>query len=134
MSSVDRRHLHPVKRKAGGIEDVRDAWAVMAAGAPAVAAELVRIAQEADSEFVRVQAATAVLDRVGLGKVDGHVVRMVGEDGGTDGTAGRSAASIVAARLAALEAPVGPVDATTSLAEEGWDMEFLPDPEPVEDD
>lgn len=73
----------------------------MALGAPAVAQEMVRISLESESDFVRFSAGMAVLDRVGLGKIDGHVISVIPE--GPSGQLGSGgAAAIVAARLAQL--------------------------------
>lgn len=50
----------------GGPEDIQTAWKLLAGGAPVAAAALVDIAENGKSELARVQASTAVLDRVGL--------------------------------------------------------------------
>jgi hypothetical protein len=55
---------YPVKT--GGPEDIQTAWKILAGGAPVAAAALVDIAENGKSELARVQASTAVLDRVGL--------------------------------------------------------------------
>jgi hypothetical protein len=52
--------------KQGGPDDIQTAWKILAGGAPTAAAALVHIAAEGKSEVARVQAATAILDRVGL--------------------------------------------------------------------
>lgn len=52
-------------------EYVKSAFEIMAAGAPAMAESLVNLGTKAKSEMVRMMAATAVMDRIGLpGKVD----------------------------------------------------------------
>lgn len=52
-------------------EYVKSAFEIMAAGAPAMAESLVNLGSKAKSEMVRMMAATAVMDRIGLpGKVD----------------------------------------------------------------
>lgn len=55
-----------IPAKSGGPEDIQTAWKILAGGAPVAAAALVDIAEHGKSEVARVQAATAVLDRVGL--------------------------------------------------------------------
>jgi len=50
----------------GGPDDVRTAWQLLAGGAPAAANALIDIAENGKSEVARVQASTAILDRVGL--------------------------------------------------------------------
>lgn len=50
----------------GGPEDIQTAWKLLAGGAPTAAAALVDIAEHGKSELARVQASTAILDRVGL--------------------------------------------------------------------
>jgi hypothetical protein len=52
--------------KAGGPEEIKTAWKILAGGAPIAAAALVDIAEHGKSEVARVQASQAVLDRVGL--------------------------------------------------------------------
>lgn len=55
----------------GDITSIKDAWAIMAGGAPNMVKVLINIAMYGKSEVARVQAAMAVLDRVGLaGKPD----------------------------------------------------------------
>lgn len=54
----------PVKN--GGPADIQTAWKILAGGAPVAAAALVDIAENGKSEVAKVQAAQAVLDRVGL--------------------------------------------------------------------
>lgn len=55
----------------GDINSIKDAWAIMAGGAPKMVKVLIGIAIHGKSEVARVQAAMAVLDRVGLaGKPD----------------------------------------------------------------
>lgn len=55
-----------IPAKQGGPDDIQTAWKILAGGAPVAAAALVDIAEHGKSEVARVQAATAVLDRVGL--------------------------------------------------------------------
>jgi hypothetical protein len=50
----------------GGPEEIRTAWQLLAAGAPTAANALIDIADHGKSEVARVQASTAILDRVGL--------------------------------------------------------------------
>ena len=89
---------------------VRSAFEILAEGAPAVAQSLVKLATEGKSEYVRVQAAQAVLSRIGLAeKVDVGItaVHLVG--GVDEVVTGPSAAEVLQMRLsdlrrAALEA------------------------------
>lgn len=91
---------------------IRRAWSVLAAGSVPAAESLVNLAVNARSELVRVQASTAVLDRVGIGKVEGVVVADVegALAGEIDMGAGGGAAAILAARMRALSAAGGNVD------------------------
>jgi hypothetical protein len=50
----------------GGPDDIQTAWKLLAGGAPTAASALVHIAENGKSELARVQAAAAILDRVGL--------------------------------------------------------------------
>ena len=90
--------------------EIRSAWQVLARGAPAAARTLVELSQGARSEFVRAQASVAVLDRVGLGP-QSTVAVDIGAVGGPGGAldAGRAAAEVLAARMAALGAGTGAV-------------------------
>ncbi|MBB1515002.1 hypothetical protein H5398_03280 [Tessaracoccus sp. MC1679] len=49
-----------------GVEELRKAWEALAADPVALAKNLLDLATHADSDIVRVRAARAVLDRVGL--------------------------------------------------------------------
>lgn len=51
----------------GGLAEIQRAWRILAAGAPKMAAALIDIAENGQSEYARVTAAMAVLDRIGLG-------------------------------------------------------------------
>lgn len=55
-----------IPAKQGGPTEIQTAWRILAGGAPACAEALVHVAEHGKSEVARVQAATAVLDRVGL--------------------------------------------------------------------
>lgn len=87
-----------------GVNYVRDAWNILAEGAPNVAASLVNVAVNGRSEVARVAAAQAVLDRVGLpAKVDvgitaTHLVGIVAD------TSGASQSPKVIERLAQIRA------------------------------
>lgn len=50
----------------GGPDEIQTAWKILAGGSPVAAAALVEIAEHGKSELARVQASTAILDRVGL--------------------------------------------------------------------
>lgn len=65
-SVADESDNLPVVRKQGGPDDVRDAWRLLAGGAPVAATALIDIAEHGKSEVARVQASMAILDRVGL--------------------------------------------------------------------
>lgn len=102
----------PVERTRRELVTVRRAWSVLAEGSVPAAASLVALATGARSELVRVQAATAVLDRVGLGKVEGVVVADVSsalDAGAGQGGGGASAALVLASRMRALQAAGGDV-------------------------
>jgi hypothetical protein len=64
MGMDDAGHKLPAVQ--GGPEDIQTAWRLLAGGAPVAAAALVDIAEHGKSELARVQASTAILDRVGL--------------------------------------------------------------------
>lgn len=84
-------------------EYVRSAFEIMAEGAPALAQSLVQLGTSAKSEMVRMMAATAAMDRIGLpGKVDVGITA-VHLQGGTVDTHGKDPAEIVAQRLKLLE-------------------------------
>lgn len=96
------------------LQRVRRAWGVLAMGSEASAQSLVALATGARSEMVRATAAGMVLDRVGLGKVETHVVvadldaaRMADMDQGMGGGAGASPVEILASRMRMLGS--GPV-------------------------
>ena len=86
-------------------EEVRAAWEALAADPVVVAETLVSLAVNAQSETIRIRAAQAVLDRVGL-----HARRDVGLDVRTfttpanTGTPVRRAVDVVIERLAQLAA------------------------------
>lgn len=50
----------------GGPEQIQTAWQLLAGGAPKAAKALIAIASHGKSEIARVQASSAILDRVGL--------------------------------------------------------------------
>lgn len=52
--------------KQGTPLDIQQAWKILAGGSPVAAAALVEVAAHGKSEVARVQASTAILDRVGL--------------------------------------------------------------------
>lgn len=65
-SDGDFAKVTPQTAAKGGPEEIQDAWRILAGGAPTAAAALVDIATYGKSEVARVQASTAILDRVGL--------------------------------------------------------------------
>jgi len=92
------------------LQQVRRAWGVLAMGSEASAQSLVALATGARSEMVRATAAATVLDRVGLGKIETHVVigdldaaRMADLDHGQGG-AGITPVEVLAGRMRALAA------------------------------
>jgi hypothetical protein len=98
------------------LQQVRRAWSVLAMGSESAAHSLVALATGARSELVRAQASMAVLDRVGLGKVETHVVtsdldrvRMADMDSGVGVGSGVSPVEILASRMRALGAGLPPV-------------------------
>lgn len=113
---------------------VREAFSILASGAPDVARSLVDLATGAKSELVRVQAATAVLSRVGLPeKVDVGITatHLVGDlDTNISGTA----AEMVRARLrllqsAAAEAEVLEGEVVSDPEETSNVVQLFPAPE-----
>ncbi|HEX8321578.1 hypothetical protein [Longimicrobium sp.] len=100
----------------GGPEHIQTAWKVLAGGAPVAASALVDIAENGKSEVARVQAATAILDRVGLAppkEVHFRVVPQEAEDYGL--TTQLSPAEVIRKRLKDLK---GPTQALMSSAEQ----------------
>ena len=84
---------------------VRSAFEILVKGAPDVAQSLLDLATSAKSEYVRVQAAQAILSRIGLPeKVDVGItaVHLVGD--ASVGSTGMSAADLVKERLKVLHA------------------------------
>jgi hypothetical protein len=116
----------PLPKKHGGPEDVQTAWKILAGGAPVAAAALVDVAENGKSEVARVQAASAVLDRVGLAtpkEVHFRVVPAEAEEFGIDQKL--SPAQVIRARLKELQGPtqalVDPLAAAAGPAEaEAW--------------
>jgi hypothetical protein len=92
--------------KKGGPPDIQDAWRVLAGGAPVAAAALVDIAEHGKSEVARVQASTAILDRVGLAPPKEIHFRVVPSDAEEHGlTQQLSPAEVIRKRLADLKGP-----------------------------
>lgn len=91
--------------KKPGVEEIRGAWEALAADPVEVAETLVNLAVNAQSETIRMRAAQAVLDRVGL-----HARRDIGIDARTfttpanTGAPARPAVDIVIERLAQVRA------------------------------
>lgn len=88
--------------KGPNVEELREAWDALAVDSASVATKLLELAENAESEIVRVRVARAVLDRVGV---------RPGVDVGLSATslvdiqptpAARRAVDIVVERLAAL--------------------------------
>lgn len=89
-------------RYSGGLDDIRQAWMILAGGAPAVAQSLVDISVHGKSEIARVQASVAVLSRVGLPERVDVGVRVLPDFGEDEELASVSAAELVRSRLEAL--------------------------------
>lgn len=66
-----------LEQKRTPVENIQNAWKILANGAPAAAAALVEIATYGESEAARNQASMAILDRVGLGAKPELTVRVV---------------------------------------------------------
>ena len=117
-----------VPRKQGGPDDVRDAWRLLAGGAPVAATALIDIAEHGKSEIARVQASTAILDRVGLAPPKEVTFRVQPHEGGE--TQQLSPAEIVRNRLQELRA------GTLAIAAAAVDTEAeqITDAEIVDDD
>jgi len=109
--------------KTGGPADIQSAWGILAKGSPAAATALVDIAENGKSEVARVQAATAVLDRVGLAtpkerpQVTFNVIPKEVAEAGIDQIV--SPAEIIRNRLKELKAPTQAV-AGPPLPDEEW--------------
>lgn len=61
----------------GGPQQIQQAWQTLAGGAPTAARALIHIARHGKSEVARVQAAQAILDRVGLATRPDTVVQVI---------------------------------------------------------
>ena len=88
---------------------VRTAWSILAGNAPHVAQVLVDIARFSPNDAVRVPAAVAVLDRVGIGRVERSEVAVHLLDQSAAAAAGpdsgvTAASALVRQRLAAIRA------------------------------
>ena len=82
---------------------VRSAFEILVTGAPEVAQSLLDLATSGKSEYVRVQAAQAILSRIGLPeKVDVGItaIHLIGN--GNEGIAGPSSADVLRTRLSEL--------------------------------
>ena len=90
----------------GSPADIQDAWRILAGGAPTAAAALVDIATYGKSEVARVQASTAILDRVGLAPPKEIHFRVVPQDAEAEGIAHQlSPAEVIRKRLQDLKGP-----------------------------
>jgi hypothetical protein len=124
----------------GGPDDIQTAWKLLAGGAPTAANALVHIAENGKSELARVQASTAILDRVGLAtpkerpSVTFAVIPKEFDSHGV-GTQQLDPAEVVRSRLkelaqAAPPAPSGPVPQPWEATDDGViDAELVPMPE-----
>lgn len=83
-TQVMQRMRQPLRKAPGGEvdksqhgtpEDIRNAWRRLAGGANIAAEALIEVAQYGRSDFARVNAATAILDRIGLGTSQEVTVR-----------------------------------------------------------
>lgn len=104
----------------GGPDDVQTAWRLLAGGAPTAANALVGIAKYGRSEVARVQASTAILDRVGLAPPKEVHHRVVPVEFDSKGDVQQlSPAEVIRNRLAELK---GPTQALVSGAEHAAEM------------
>lgn len=87
-------------RRSRAEEDVREAWGVLASDPEAVAAKLIELGLHAESELVRVRAARAVLDRVGLPEARSTAGGLVGAP--THASPATSAVDMLRERIATL--------------------------------
>jgi hypothetical protein len=132
----------------GGPDEIQTAWKLLAGGAPTAAAALVDIAEHGKSELARVQASTAILDRVGLAtpkerpSVTFAVIPKEFDAIGI-GAEQLDPAEVVRSRLKELAAagPPAPVNPTQAPYPGDWnstepvDAELLPMPgDPADDD
>jgi hypothetical protein len=83
---------------------IRTAWSILAGNAPHVAQVLVDIARYSPTDSVRVPAAIAILDRVGIGRVERSEVAIHLLDSSVANDPGADGAALVRQRLAALRA------------------------------
>ncbi|HEY5785337.1 MAG TPA: hypothetical protein VIT65_11215 [Microlunatus sp.] len=96
----------------GSTDTIQRAWAVMAGGSTRMAKVLLTLAENSKSDFVKVQAAIAVLDRVGLTGQPDININVLGDQGTVE--VQESAAALVMARLDALAAGESIVEGTVS--------------------
>lgn len=129
----------------GGPEDIQTAWKLLAGGAPTAAGALIHIAEHGKSELARVQASTAILDRVGLAtpkerpSVTFAVIPKEFDQVGV-GAQQLDPATVVRARLKELAqaapTPTGPTPQPWESDPEVIDAELMPmdgDPDPDDD-
>lgn len=111
-----------IVRRAGKPEDIHAAWRTLAGGAQVAAETLIDVAENSLSDSARVQASTAILDRVGLqARQELHISAVPAEfrQDDTNDTA-LSQGDIVRRRLAELKAAA---NAQKELAAAGYDNE-----------
>lgn len=96
--------------QASAISAVRNAWSILAHGAPTAADALVAIAENGKSEIARVQASQAILDRVGLAPPKEVHFRVQPSEGNE--TQQLSPAEVIRNKLAALAPALMPADIT----------------------
>ena len=94
----------------GGPDTIQRAWAVMAGGSTRMAKVLLTLAENSKSDYVKVQAAVAVLDRVGLTGTPDIAINVLGDANVAEQQ--ESATKLVLARLDALTAGGQIIDGT----------------------
>ena len=134
---AEKPKLVPEQAAKGGPGEIQTAWRILAGGAPVAATALVDIAENGRSELARVQASTAILDRVGLGTPKEIHHRVVPTDAEEHGhTQQLSPAEVIRARLAKLKGPtqalVQGTDLDQVLSGAGLTPQAQQDPEPVD--
>lgn len=124
----------------GGPDDIQTAWKILAGGSPVAAAALVEIAEHGKSEIARVQAAQAVLDRVGLATPKERpsvVFSVIPKEFNEIGIGAQqlSPAEVIRDRLAALHELQGGLVPATAGQSPDWQDDAEPvDAELVDDD
>lgn len=104
----------------GDTGTIQRGWAIMAGGAERMAKVLLNLAEHSKSDYVKVQAAVAVLDRVGLTGTPDIAINVLGDANIAEQQ--ETATKLVIARLDALAAADQVIDGTVVDDAEPEDM------------